>query len=151
MVLEAIPRLSSEALLSLLEASFAFIGISELRAVPLAVLSHMHPVPEEYLVELAKDREMLQAGRCRQDLILQRLPPSFPWPETRLARVVKELANPVSPFCLGQDLPLGVRRQIFEIDRPLLQIHALPLLSQYAAETATVLRALDADEGCPST
>ncbi len=57
-LLARVPRLPPEALLALLEASFAFVGIPELRAVPLAVLDSLHPVPATFLKQLSTDQEL---------------------------------------------------------------------------------------------
>ena len=39
--------------------------------------------------------------------------------------------------------------QVFELDRKLLQQHALPYVSSYTWELATLMRALDMDEFLP--
>lgn len=57
-LLARVPRLPPEALLALLEASFAFVGIPELRAVPLAVLDSLQPVPATFLKQLSTDQEL---------------------------------------------------------------------------------------------
>ena len=46
-LLSRLPRLPPERLLQLLELSFPFVGISDLRAVPLAILDRLQPVPGE--------------------------------------------------------------------------------------------------------
>lgn len=48
------------------------------------------------------------------------------------------------------ELPPAVQRQAWELDRNLLQLHALPLINAYTYEVATALRGLDMDEGLPS-
>ncbi|CAG9462743.1 unnamed protein product [Pedinophyceae sp. YPF-701] len=58
-LLAAIPNLSQDRLLLLLDASFPYIGIQELRPVPLAALGGLRPVPEAYLRRLAADKELL--------------------------------------------------------------------------------------------
>ena len=45
---------------------------------------------------------------------------------------------------------LPLPRQVWELDRKLLQTHALPLVEGYTWETGTLLRALDMDEFLPS-
>jgi hypothetical protein len=40
--------------------------------------------------------------------------------------------------------------QVWELDKKLLQSHALPLVWAYTYETATVMRALDMDDGGPA-
>jgi|AntAceMinimDraft_5_1070358.scaffolds.fasta_scaffold49876_1 negative elongation factor B len=47
-------------LLSLLDASFPYIGIEELKAVPLAVLEHLTPVPSSYLKQISRDTELFR-------------------------------------------------------------------------------------------
>eukprot|EP00898_Chlorokybus_atmophyticus_P002755 jgi/Chlat1/3480/Chrsp23S03784 len=44
-----LPQLSHKQLLALLTASFPYVSIPELRAVPLAVLERLRPVPPEFL------------------------------------------------------------------------------------------------------
>lgn len=90
-----------------LQMTFPFIGISALRAIPLALLERIHPVPATFIKQLAVDRELF-------------------W-----------------------QLPGSVQRQAWELDRKLLQIHALPLINAYTYEVATSLRGLDMDEGLP--
>ncbi len=41
-----------------MQASFSFIGIPDLRAIPLAVLNRLEPVPATFLKQLANDREL---------------------------------------------------------------------------------------------
>jgi len=107
-LLERIPTMSSEQLLRLLEETFPVIGISELRAVPLAVLDHLRPVPATFIKQLAVDREVF-------------------W-----------------------ELPARVQRQAWELDRKLLQMHALSLLAAYTYETATWMQGLNMDESLPA-
>lgn len=57
-LLETVPNLALGQLTSLLEASFAYIGLPQLREVPLAVLSRLKPVPAAYLKQLAQDKEL---------------------------------------------------------------------------------------------
>uniref|UniRef100_A0A1D1ZVX3 Negative elongation factor B n=1 Tax=Auxenochlorella protothecoides TaxID=3075 RepID=A0A1D1ZVX3_AUXPR len=103
-LLARVESMGPDALLGLLELSFPFVGLAELRAVPLAVLDRLHPVPASFLKQLTADG------------------------------------------ALFRELPLGVQRQVWDLDRKLLQAHALPLVLGYAHETATVLRALDMRE-----
>jgi len=49
---ETLPR---GALLNLLDASFAYIGIEELKIVPLTVFAHLTPVPGTYLKRVSAD------------------------------------------------------------------------------------------------
>jgi len=95
---------SPPALAALLAASFPYIGLPALRAIPLAVLDRLRPVPPAFLQQLAADRDLFA------------------------------------------DLPPGVQRQVWELDRSLLASHAAPLVAAYAGETGTLLRALDAGE-----
>lgn len=51
------------------QASFPYVGIADLRAVPLAVLSRLQPVPASFLKQLATDRDLfwdLPVGVQRQ-------------------------------------------------------------------------------------
>ena len=48
------------ALLSLLDASFPFVAIEELRAIPLAVLERLNPVPSSYLKNISNDAELFR-------------------------------------------------------------------------------------------
>ena len=104
-LLEKIPKLSSDTLLSLLEETFPFIGIVELRAVPLAVLERLYPIPPNFVKQLAMDNEVF-------------------W-----------------------DLPGRVQRQVWEMDKKLLQLHALSLIAAYKYETATWMQGLDMEIG----
>lgn len=104
-LLERIPKMSSDKLLSLLEESFRFIGIMELRSIPLAVLDRLDPIPVNYVKRLAMDNEVF-------------------W-----------------------DLPTRVQRQVWEMDRKLLQHHAMSLIASYKYETATWMQGLDMDIG----
>jgi len=103
-LLSRIPSLPGERLLSLLEETFPYITIPDLRAIPLAVLDRLRPVPSTFLKQLAADREIF-------------------W-----------------------ELPIGVQRQAWELDKKLLRTHALSLLSAYTYETATWVQALNMDE-----
>ena len=103
-LLSRIPSLPPERLLGLLEETFPYITIPDLRAVPLAVLDRLRPVPATFLKQLASDREIF-------------------W-----------------------ELPVGVQRQAWELDRKLLTSHALSLVAAYTYETATWVQALNMDE-----
>lgn len=78
-LLEAIPRMSPEKLTQLLELSFAYVGLPQLRDIPLAVLGQLQPVPAAFLKQLATDQELFQDlplnvqqevrnGKCRPSL-----------------------------------------------------------------------------------
>ena len=54
-LLRRVPKLPQGTLLSLLDASFPYIGIEELKAVPLTVIAHMSPVPSSYLKQVSRD------------------------------------------------------------------------------------------------
>ncbi|KAK9806710.1 hypothetical protein WJX72_000208 [[Myrmecia] bisecta] len=107
-LLDRIQRLDPEMLLHLLDASFAYIGLPELRAIPLAVLDKLQPVPATFLKQLTTDKELFR------------------------------------------DLPRGVQRQVWELDKKLLQQHALPLVTAYTFEGGTLIRSLDMDECLPA-
>ncbi|CAL5228021.1 g11083 [Coccomyxa viridis] len=106
-LLEAIPKMSPEKLTQLLELSFAYVGLPQLRDIPLAVLGQLQPVPAAFLKQLATDQELFQ------------------------------------------DLPLNVQQEVWEVDRKMLQQHALPTVEAYGYTTETLLRALDMDEFLP--
>ena len=57
-ILKKIPTLPTEKLVGLLEETFPFIGIHQLRAVPLAVLDRLHPIPVTFIKQLAMDNEV---------------------------------------------------------------------------------------------
>ncbi len=57
-LLALVPRLPPDALVALLGACFAYVGLPELREVPLAVLGQLRPVPATFLKQLATDREL---------------------------------------------------------------------------------------------
>ena len=59
-LLEAIPKMSPEKLTQLLELSFAYVGLPQLRDIPLAVLGQLQPVPAAFLKQLATDQELFQ-------------------------------------------------------------------------------------------
>ncbi|KAK9862457.1 hypothetical protein WJX84_012054 [Apatococcus fuscideae] len=59
-LLARIGTLSTEKLLDLLEASFPLVGITALRAIPLAILGRLHPVPVSFLKQLAGDRDLFK-------------------------------------------------------------------------------------------
>ncbi|BDA45944.1 Negative elongation factor B [Coccomyxa sp. Obi] len=106
-LLDAVPKLSPAQLISLLEASFAYVGLPQLREVPLAVLGRLKPVPAAFLKQLATDKELFH------------------------------------------ELPQNVQQEVWELDRKLLQQHALPLVERYTWETGTVLKALEMDSFVP--
>ncbi|KAK9843275.1 hypothetical protein WJX74_009608 [Apatococcus lobatus] len=59
-LLARIATLDTDKLLDLLEASFPLVGISALRAIPLAILARLQPVPISYLKQLADDKDLFQ-------------------------------------------------------------------------------------------
>lgn len=104
-LLEKIPHLSPDKMVGLLEETFPFIGIPELRAVPLAVLDKLYPIPVNFVKQLAMDNEVFWA------------------------------------------LPARVQRQIWGLDKKLLQMHALSLINAYKYEMATWMQTLNMDVG----
>ena len=69
--------MQKEQLLLLLEASFPFIGINELKDVPVAVLEMLKPVPPSFLKQLASQPDLFKTlpmgvqrqvfiGRCKE-------------------------------------------------------------------------------------
>jgi len=91
------------ALLSLLDASFRYVTIEELRAVPLAALTRLNPVPSSYLKNISRDPELFRR------------------------------------------LPVETQRQCWSLKPTLLRRHATPIVVNFADETATVVRNLEAD------
>ena len=55
---ELMKRLGPESLQLLLSCSFPYIGVPELRDIPLGVLGQLHPVPPDFLMQLSKDKEL---------------------------------------------------------------------------------------------
>jgi len=108
-LLEKIPHLSADKMVGLLEETFPFIGIPELRAVPLAVLDKLYPIPVNFVKQLAMDNEVFWA------------------------------------------LPARVQRQIWGLDKKLLQMHALSLINAYKYEMATWMQTLNMDVGVEET
>lgn len=104
-ILKKIPLLSSDKLVGLLEETFPFIGIHQLRAVPLAVLDRLYPIPVNFVKQLAMDNDVF-------------------W-----------------------DLPSRVQRQVWVLDKKLLQRHALSLIASYKYEKATWMQGLNMDIG----
>jgi hypothetical protein len=58
LILKKVPSLSSEKLVGLLEETFPFIGIDQLRSIPLEVLDRLHPIPMTFIKQLAMDNEV---------------------------------------------------------------------------------------------
>ena len=57
-LLALVPRLAPGALVALLSACFPYVGLPELREVPLAVLGQLRPVPPTFLKQLATDKDL---------------------------------------------------------------------------------------------
>lgn len=55
---ELMKKLTPESLHLLLACSFPYVGVPELRDIPLGVLGQLQPVPPDFLVQLAKDKEL---------------------------------------------------------------------------------------------
>jgi hypothetical protein len=108
-LLRNIKHLSQEEnLLDLLEASFIYIRIPELRSVPIAVLERLKSIPNNFLKQLSADRSVFDT------------------------------------------LPQSVQRQVWELDKSLLQQHVSPLIHHYLMERATVLSCLNMNEENPN-
>lgn len=103
-LLSRIDKMSPDKLNLLLESSFAFIGIPDLRVIPLTVLSRLQPVPTTFLKQLSQDAELFQ------------------------------------------ELPSTVQRQVWELDKNLLQQHALPKVLEFIQESPNIMRAFDMAE-----
>ena len=54
------PTLAQGSLWSLLDASFPYIGIEELKIVPLTVFKHMSPVPSSYLKQVSREMSIFR-------------------------------------------------------------------------------------------
>jgi hypothetical protein len=59
-LLDRIPAMGTEQLEGLLEASFPYLGIEELRSVPIRVMERIQLVPPNYLKLLAEDKAIFQ-------------------------------------------------------------------------------------------
>eukprot|EP00884_Botryococcus_braunii_P001341 jgi/Botrbrau1/11207/Bobra.0075s0003.1 len=59
-LLARLAALDADHLVSLLDASFPYIGVPDLREIPLRVLGLLHPVPSIYLKQLASDTELFE-------------------------------------------------------------------------------------------
>ncbi len=55
---EMMKSMSPESLQLLLACSFPYVGVPELRDIPLAVLAQLQPVPPDFLLQLSKDKEL---------------------------------------------------------------------------------------------
>jgi len=55
-----IETLPEDALLALLERSFGYIALEELRRIPVAILLQLRPVPQPYLLKLAESASLLE-------------------------------------------------------------------------------------------
>ncbi|MCJ1461802.1 Cofactor of BRCA1 [Pseudocyphellaria aurata] len=93
-----------EALLDLLEVSFPYIGLRDLKDVPLAILHKINPVPAVYLRQIAADNDLFR------------------------------------------ELPIDVQRQVWDMDKKLLQVHAMQQVAVYTSDQATLIRAMDMDQ-----
>ena len=93
-----------EALLELLEVSFIYIRIPEMKTIPIAVLERLKAVPNTFLKQLSADRAVFI------------------------------------------DLPESVQRQVWELDKSLLQQHVSPLIHKYIVERATVVACLNMNQ-----
>lgn len=108
-ILKKIPGLSSDKLVGLLEETFPFISIHQLRAVPLAVLDRLYPIPVNFVKQLAMDTDVF-------------------W-----------------------ELPSRVQRQVWMLDKKLLQRHALSFIAAYKYERETWLQGLNMEIGMSSS
>lgn len=55
---EMMKTMSPESLQLLLNCSFPYVGVPELRDIPLAVLAQLEPVPPDFLMQLSTDKEL---------------------------------------------------------------------------------------------
>lgn len=59
-LLAVLPHLPPDALLELLEDSFPYLGLRDLKDIPLAVLDRINPVPASFLRQIAADADLFQ-------------------------------------------------------------------------------------------
>lgn len=118
-----------------LEASFPFIGIPELKAVPVRVLSYLRPVPRQFLLELSQDQDLLSELPISVQRQARGTGGGFP----RRAQL---------PPCATVMLAgaVCVPPQVWEVDEGLLERQVMATIEGYQDETATRIRALDMDE-----
>lgn len=102
---------------------YPYIGVEELRHIPLAVLSRLNPVPTTFLKQ-ARQHSL----PCLSSLA----------PPADCAGL--QLAADMDLFRL---LPRTVQRQVWETDGLLFRRHASLSLEVYGDEVATVMRELD--------
>ena len=57
---DRIESMPQGTLLSLLDASFPYIGIEELKGIPLTALEHLKPVPSSYLKQISRNVELFR-------------------------------------------------------------------------------------------
>lgn len=55
-----LPHLPPDALLELLDESFPYIALRDLKDIPLAVLDRINPVPATFLRQIAADADLFQ-------------------------------------------------------------------------------------------
>jgi negative elongation factor B len=102
------------ALLSLLDASFRYVAIEELRAIPLAVLERLNPVPSSYLKNISADIELFrrlpvevqrQCWELRPTLLRRHAAPVAAAFADEIATVVRNLECDVAlaPLNRGED------------------------------------------------
>lgn len=95
------PSRQEEAALDLLEKSFIYIRIPEVRCIPIAVLEHLRAIPNNFLKQLS--------------------------------------ADPI----VFETLPASVKRQVWELDKSLLQQRVSPLVAEYGGEAESAEALLD--------
>jgi len=116
----------------------------------------------KHVLDAAKARLLARVEAATPGQLLALLSASFPFVGLPALRDVPLAAlgrlHPVPAAFLKQlaadrdlfaDLPAGVRRQVWELDRGLLAAHAAPAVDAYAVEAGARLRALDAGELLP--
>ena len=100
------------ALLSLLDASFRYVAIEELRAIPLAVLERLNPVPSSYLKNISADIELFrrlpvevqrQCWELRPTLLRRHAAPVAAAFADEIATVVRNLECDVALAPLNRD------------------------------------------------
>ena len=134
----------------LLQASFMYLGLQELREVPMAIMSTLEQVLFEGRITVPPQaRQFIQIASilCLRHItsnMMEQVPPVF----------LKQLTGDKAIF---KELPAKVQRQVWEFDKNLLQQDALPPVGQYKYEVATIMRCEksvdpewvnDSDSGC---
>ena len=110
-LLHRIGGLSQSAAVALLDESFAYLAVDELRVVPVAIMQRLPAIPKRYLRRLAEQRTLLQVHQPHQ-LSTSPGPTEAPRPHSPCH------ADPlccVAPVFV-QHLPPSLSRQVYDVD-----------------------------------